>query len=204
MRAGRHLLGAVFLAALVSGCSRGEEFVVAYADPTPAPSGFTICHGYGCQYKAEVKMTPAGWQKVRAAFGTRPATPEAERDAAARAIAVLEKKVGSATGTDVDEPGAALIAKNRFQQDCIDETVNTTTYLRMLHADGLLRFHDIGEAAWRGKFIDRWPHNTAVLVERDSGSAYAMDSWFHANGVRPEIVPLDKWKAGWSPASHTG
>jgi hypothetical protein len=59
----------------------------------------------------------------------------------------------------------------------------------------------IGEAAWRGNFVDGWPHNTAVLIENGTGASYAVDSWFFANGVEPAIVPLDEWKAGWRPPS---
>ncbi len=194
------ILGTVLLAA---GCSRGQEFVTAYAEPEPTPANFTICYGYGCMTKAKVQISPAGWSKVRAVFKSTPRTPAEERATVAKAIALLEKKVGSATGTDIDEAGADLFAKNKFQQDCIDETVNTTTYLKLLRRDNLIRFHKIGEAAWRGQFIDRWPHNTAVLVENKTGASWAIDSWFFANGVEPVVVPLEKWKAGWSPPKPT-
>ncbi len=184
---------------LLGACARGQDFVVSHTEATPTPANFTICHGYGCLHKARVEISPAGWNKVKAVFAKAPQNASEERATIARAVALLEKKVGSATGTDVDEAGASLFAKNKFQQDCIDETVNTTTYLRLLDRENLLRFHNVGEAAWRGQFIDRWPHNTAVVVEKESGAAYTMDSWFYANGVEPTVVPLAKWKSGWSP-----
>lgn len=190
-------------ALLLSACARGQEFVTAYAESEPTPANFTICYGYGCMTKAKVQISPAGWSKVKAVFKSTPRTPAEERATVAKAIALLEQKVGSATGTDVDEPGADLFAKNKFQQDCIDETVNTTTYLKLLKRDNLIRFHKIGEAAWRGQFIDRWPHNTAVLVENKTGASWAIDSWFFANGAEPVVVPLKKWKAGWSPPEPT-
>ena len=193
------LVPVVALMLFVSACARGQEFVDEYSDVKPTPASFTICYGYGCASQSQVKMSAVGWQQVKDAFGPAPKSAVAERQAIARAIALIETKVGAATGTDIDKAGASLFAENPFQQDCIDETANTTTYLRMLDRDNLLQFHTIGEAAWRGKFIDRWPHNTAVVVEKGSGNSYVVDSWFYANGVAPEILPLATWKAGWSP-----
>ncbi len=189
----------IALMLFVSACARGQEFVDEYSDVKPTPASFTICYGYGCASQSQVNMSPVGWQQVKDAFGSAPANAAAERQAIARAIALIEKKVGAATGTDIDKAGASLFAENPFQLDCIDETANTTTYLRLLERDNLLRFHSIGQAAWRGQFIDGWPHNTAVIVEKSSGSSYVVDSWFYANGIAPEILPLAKWKAGWSP-----
>ncbi len=189
----------IALMLFVSACARGQEFVDEYSDVKPAPASFTICYGYGCASQSQVNMSPVGWQQVKDAYGPAPANAVEERAAIARAIALIEKKVGAATGTDIDKAGASLFAENRFQLDCIDETANTTTYLRMLERDNLLQFHTIGQAAWRGQFINGWPHNTAVIVEKGSGSSYVVDSWFYANGIAPEILPLAKWKAGWSP-----
>jgi len=193
------LVPVVALMLIVSACARGQEFVDEYSDVKPVPASFTICYGYGCASQSQVKMSAVGWQQVKDAFGSVPKSAVAERQAIGRAIAVIEKKVGAATGTDIDKAGASLFAENPFQQDCIDETANTTTYLRMLERDNLFQFHTIGEAAWRGQFIDGWPHNTAVVVEKSSGSSYVVDSWFYANGIAPEILPLAEWKAGWSP-----
>ena len=197
------LVSVVALVLFVSACARGQEFVDEFSDVKPTPASFTICYGYGCASQSQVKMSPVGWQQVKDVFGPAPTNGVEERVAIARAIALIEEKVGAATGTDIDKAGASLFAENRFQQDCIDETANTTTYLRMLARDNLLQFHTIGDAAWRGQFIDRWPHNTAVIVEKGSGSSYVVDSWFNANGVAPEILPLAKWKAGWSPPKVT-
>ena len=45
----------------------------------------------------------------------------------------------------------------------------------------------------------RLPHNTAILLENKTGEAYAIDSWFHANGELPEVLPLKEWRAGYNP-----
>lgn len=196
-----HGIGAIVLALAAASCSRGEEFVVAYAEPQPSRDGFTVCHGYGCSLRSKASLTPAAWQRVTVNLAGRPGSAAEERERLAAAIAQIERETGRQIGTSRDEPGASLFAKDRFQQDCIDEAVNTTTYLRLLDQAGLLRHHRIGPAAARGQFVDRWPHNTAVLVETASGRSYAIDSWFFANGVAPAVVPLETWKAGWTPPS---
>lgn len=199
-RASGRIASLVVIAALAA-CSRGEEFVVAYGDPDPVPEAFHICHGFGCKFRSEVTITPAAWSRIAAPLKNRAADPAEERQRVARTIALFEAESGRQTGTSADKPGAGIFAENKYQQDCIDEAVNTTTYLKMLASHGLLKHHTVGRAAWRGHFIDRWPHNTAVLVENGGGAAYAIDSWFFANGVEPAIVPLETWKSGWKPPS---
>jgi hypothetical protein len=90
------------------------------------------------------------------------------------------------------------------QLDCVDESTNSTTYLRMMERDGLLRYHRVGSRAARarsGGFIIGWPHFTAVIEEIASGEKWAVDSWFRNNGEPPEVVPLSLWRTGWEPES---
>ena len=46
-----------------------------------------------------------------------------------------------------------------------------------------------------------FPHNTAVLLEKDSNRIFAVDAYFHANGQPPEIVPLAVWLDGYDPGT---
>ena len=88
-----------------------------------------------------------------------------------------------------------------YQLDCIDETVNTSLYLRFFDEKGLLKFHTIATPARRGMFIDgSWPHNTAVVTDNKTGAQYAIDSWYGNNGDLPDIVPLQEWLDGWKPS----
>ena len=88
------------------------------------------------------------------------------------------------------------------QQDCIDETTNTTTYLILLHKHGLLTWHEVGRPLYRNFwykfFMD--PHFSAHLVETDSGQSYAVDSWFLDNGQPPYVATREDWlskQGGW-------
>ena len=93
-------------------------------------------------------------------------------------------------------PGALAADQN----DCIDETSNTTTLLLMLKDRGALAHHDVGPPAKRGVFVDiALPHRSATVVERASGGHYVLDSWFRASGVAADVAPLDQWLKGWTP-----
>jgi hypothetical protein len=89
------------------------------------------------------------------------------------------------------------------QQDCIDESVNTSLYLTLLESVGLMRFHTEEDRATRGHFILGYPHTTAVIREIKSGNLYAVDSWFYDNGMPPVIIPIETWKDGWEPPDST-
>ena len=81
--------------------------------------------------------------------------------------------------------------------DCIDEATNSTVYLRLLKNAGLLHFHSQAYRLSRGGLIR--PHNTATIIEIESNTHYAVDSWFGHNGEQPVIIPLTLWKSGWKP-----
>lgn len=160
---------------------------------------FGVCAAYGCRKYFTTGLSEREVARVRRAFGGPAETAAEEREAIRRAVAELELIIGPKTGTDGDEPGAAIINFSRDgQMDCIDESFNTTTYLTLMAQDGLLRFHDVDKPLRRGYFLNRWPHNTATVVERDTGQRYAIDSWFHGNGVPPEVVTAQDWLDGWS------
>lgn len=69
------------------------------------------------------------------------------------------------------------------QLDCIDEAANSTAYLRMMAADGLIRFHQVGLPANRFVVAAWGPSNTATITEITSGSSYAVPE----DGLPPEI-----------------
>ena len=81
------------------------------------------------------------------------------------------------------------------QFDCIDSSRNTTSLLLVLDQLKLLRYHDVDVPVARGFLIDgRYPHVTAVLVEKASGTKWAVDSWTVGYGQDLEIMPLERWK----------
>ncbi len=194
----------VFFAALIlSGCATGIDPYKYNQDPAAAES-FTLCHGYSCTSKTPTGFTAGEWKQVGAIFAAPAKTPGAERSKIGRALALMERQIGAKTGTDEDAGAAVTRKTSNHQLDCIDETVNTTHYIGFLQKAGWLKFHEITEPTHRGYFIDgRWPHNTAVIREKETGALWAVDSFYRPNGEEPYILPRADWLAGWRPPGAT-
>ncbi len=169
----------------------------------PAPNWFTVCHGNGCLNLDHVSLTPDQWHELRGLFHPLARDAEEEREKLQRAIALMEKFVGGASGTWSDKGGT--FNGGEGQMDCIDESTNTTLYLTMFQKYGLMREHRIEDRATRGWFLGGWPHTTAVIseisvpLEMGGNRFWAVDSWFLDNGEPPFILPLGIWKSGWWP-----
>jgi len=165
----------------------------------PTPANFSVCHGGTCAIVSQASLDEEQWRRIAAAFPAPARDAAEERTRIAEAIAQFETVVGTITGTTDDRAENQHGASWWSQMDCIDESTNSTTYLRVLARAGLLAWHRVEARVTRGFFLFGWPHTTAVLSEQ-SGARWAVDSWFHENGKLPEIVPLELWKTGWRPA----
>jgi hypothetical protein len=186
-RTGLALLAALFLP--------GAAITTVCAASAPAP--FFACTDYHCDIGIMISLEPGQWQSVREIFSAV-ATPAAEREGVRRAVALLETLTGAITGTWRDKGGNYAGTDAAGQLDCISESKNTTTYLQLMHDEGLLRWHSVGERRLRRPwfFNEHW---TAVLIDRSDGQQYAVDSWFLDNGQPPGLLPLDEWLAGDNP-----
>lgn len=200
------VLGVVFLVSLI-GCASAQDHVRRYAHQAPTLEEFTVCKGFGCRFRRPVSLDPSSWVEVVRIFDPAPSNAQEERALLGRAIALLEIKIGGMIGTRTDRPAAKTSEGGRDQLDCIDETVNTTTYLRLLDKEGFLRWHKVGVPAQRGWLLaelvgsTNFITNTAVIVEKDSGVSFAIDSYFYANGRPPQIMPLVEWEKNWRPVA---
>lgn len=123
-----------------------------------------------------------------------------ERRQITRALAVLERAVGERTGTSAHQRRRTFNTGDRTQLDCIDEAVDTWTYLTLLERDGLLRHHAVGEILHRADRLGLDPHNTAILVARASGERFAVDPDLVDAAVPPPILPIATWLGPWPPA----
>jgi hypothetical protein len=166
----------------------------------PTRQAFSVCSGHSCKYVAQLSLPPSAWQTIEDIFSEAPVDAEAERRLIARAIAYFENLVGSMTNTSGDK-GRNLSGNwaESVQMDCIDESTNTSTYLKILQHEGLLHWHRAEDRATRGYFFFGWPHTTAVIRDTRNNKKYAIDSWFHDNGIQPEIIELEIWRQGWEP-----
>ncbi|UOM34010.1 hypothetical protein [Acuticoccus sp. I52.16.1] len=201
----RHSSGLFLLCALtlLAGCaelSKGEPttWYAAHGGVAPREMGrVVVCHGFGCHRKTAFTFGPADIARMKKLVGNGSA--EDERAGVRRMIAWAETRVAPTVGSEDDVGGLDLRNSGVVgQMDCIDEATNTTSYLMVAQEAGLLKHHRVGSPVSRGYFLDlRYPHATAVLLGEDE--AWAIDSWPAANGVPPDVMPLDTWFAQ-SPA----
>lgn len=171
-------------------------------DKQPSLANIQFCHGYGCRMRSSIHLSGSDW-----AYITDPLknikSAEQERAALAQTIARYEMIIGDIAGTYRDKARSPAFAVDKYQLDCIDESVNTSTLLDLLDLAGLLHWHQPATPAKRGSVLSsNWPHNTAVIQEKMSAAFYAVDSWFHENGRAAEIVLLEQWLGGWQPAAE--
>lgn len=195
--------GAVILAAMAGHLpARADTASVVAAtygelSVSPPTSGsIHVCHGFGCQYRTELALTAADRAALARMLAAGRASAAAERKAIGNAGAWFDRRMGPVAGTT----GHVARANREYmfdkgQMDCIDSSRNMTSLLLVLDELNLLRHHAVAEPVARGYLIDgRPPHVTAVLVEKATGSEWAVDSWTRAYGQAPEIMSLSLWK----------
>ncbi len=197
------LITTMFLGACLQTPSASELYLTRKNIPTPTQTSLPHCRGYGCQYIETFSLSDEEWNTVTSALtaeATAPQSAAAERKAISLTIGAFERIMGAKAKTSGDIQGS-LTKMGNFQHDCVDESTNTTIYLTILRDQGLLRFHNIEGPNTRSILFlaGRWPHQSAVINDKNTGERFAVDSWFHDNGTPAEIVPLDEWKRGWKP-----
>jgi hypothetical protein len=165
----------------------------------PSLAEFEICQGGGCVHSDVLQLTPAEWENVQRIFTPAAENAEQERAQIGEAIGMLEDIVGTKTGTAADRAGTFGNSDYQHQQDCNDEAINSTTFMRLMKQDGLIHFHTILDTRTRKFFFSGWPHTTAVIQENETRAEYAVDSWFYDNGHPATIVPMAQWKSGYIP-----
>ena len=168
-----------------------------------SPQNFVVCLRHGCNMEVDVSLTEAEWQSVRDIFAQPPAvgqagTPEGERVQIAFALARIEQLVADQANTGNDVGGSFSGFGRSNQLDCVDEMVNTATYLTLMHNDGLFEFHRPGrrvtEALSPRGF---WPHTVSTVIDTTADDRhYVIDTWIKNNGEVPYVMALNDWKNG--------
>lgn len=154
-----------------------------------------ICYNYACETIDTVEFSDSQLNRVRwLLIGAIDAA--GERAAIAKAIGLFETFAGEQTPTSTDKGGNVADDPDvPGRMDCLDESANTTTYLRLMERLGWLRFHRVGEPLMRIQYLI-YQHHAARLVETANGREFAVDSWFFDNGRPAVVFPLDEWQNG--------
>jgi hypothetical protein len=104
----------------------------------PQKNTVVVCHAYGCKMKTPYRFTSANIAEITREMRRvkRSDSPEEERRAIAYAIGLMERQVGAAIGIR-DKAGMQWTASgDPTQEDCVDESTNTTSYLVVLQSNG--------------------------------------------------------------------
>ncbi len=199
----------VLLCAGLAACTTGgtgsvDRHYVEFGATPPKGNRVTICHAYTCKMQTPYTFSQRDIAEIAALMKKvkRGDSAHEERRAIAYAIAHIEVKVGNKLGIK-DKAGMQFSASgDPTQQDCVDEATNTTSYLLVLQANGLIKQHTVEmtmskENLARGMLtlnpVKYWPHFTAVLQEKATGQKWAVDSWLFDNGENPAVVKVEDW-----------
>ena len=169
-----------------------------------SPEKISVCSQYGCKRIIEVSIDDVTWMRVTQRFEVTDIDPAYERALLAEYIADIEKFVGKKTNTNFDVGGTfnaylnASYAKSD-QMDCIDESTNTLSYLKLLNAENKIKSHEVVGLVTRGGLLAGYPHAAVLLVDVVNDEKYVIDSWFYNNGRPAVVLPYKTWKIGWKP-----
>ena len=164
-----------------------------YTPFTASAVSFSVCWDYECGIQKTIDITDEQWIFITTPLTSKATSAKQERQYIRQSIARFEQVVGRITGTDKDIAENAEGAGDPGQMDCIDESTNSTTYLKLLAQRQLLTFHQVEEPQVRNKWIFD-VHWAAVISESSNRQKFAVDSWFLDNGHPPYIQALDAWK----------
>ncbi|MCU7829079.1 MAG: hypothetical protein KZQ85_08425 [Candidatus Thiodiazotropha sp. (ex Myrtea sp. 'scaly one' KF741663)] len=165
----------------------------AYGEELNNQNIISVCYNYSCKQKAQVDLAGSEWAETVELFSDKTQSSLNERKKISKAIALMEQLTGRRLGTSNDK------AKNSGtgepgQMDCIDESRNTTAYLKLFEENGWIKWHQTQDRAVRSPYFFN-AHWTAVIKDNESNQMYAIDSWFRENGKEPVILTLEEWMA---------
>jgi hypothetical protein len=145
----------------------------------PSAGSMTICYGFVCRRREVFQFSTADRAALTKILATGKASAIAERAAVQKAVVWWDRRVGPVIGTDKRIANADFrYFDDKHNFDCWDTTRNVTSLLLIIQDWGLLKHHSVGNPRYRGNaLVLQTPHNTAVLVDRASGTEWVVDMW---------------------------
>jgi hypothetical protein len=161
----------------------------------PSATRMTVCYGFVCRRRELLDFTPGDRAALTQIMNGGKASAAAERAAVQKAVVWFDRRMGPIIGTTKRIARADFrYFDDKHNYDCWDTTRNTTSLLLVLREWGLLRHHTVGDPKYRGNALGfQTPHNTAVLIESKTSTAWAVDLWPRAYAQLPDVMPVDKW-----------
>jgi hypothetical protein len=203
--AGR-LLCALTIAAAAAMCGVRPALAVELSQPMaylyssvsinpPTASSMTICYGFVCRRREAFDFTSGDRKALTQILAAGKASAAAERAAVQKAVVWFDRRVGPVIGTDKRIANADFrYFDDKHNFDCWDTTRNVTSLLLVLQDWKLLKFHAVGDPAYRGNaLVLQTPHNTPVLIDRASQTQWVVDMWTRGYAQMPDVKPVEKW-----------
>ena len=111
-----------------------------------------LCFNYSCAATEVVVFDERLLAELRTTL-SEATDPVSERTALALAVGRLYGAAGTQTPVSADRAGNYLDLGVDGRMDCIDHSTNTTRFLHMIEARGMLRFHHVLEPVRRTRFV---------------------------------------------------
>ena len=161
----------------------------------PSANSMTVCYGFVCRRRATLDFSTGDRQVLTGILSAGKASAAAERSAVQKAVVWFDRKVGPMIGTTGRVARADIRSgANAGNFDCFDSTRNTSSLLFVLQEWGLLKHHTVGNPRYRGNILAlQLPHNTAVLVEKESRIEWVVDMWTTRYAQPPDVMLVEKW-----------
>lgn len=161
----------------------------------PSRSEMTVCYGFVCRRRMTLVFSNADRRTLAQTLSGGRANAAAERAALQKAVIWFDRRVGPIIGTTKRVAKADIRAgSDATNFDCFDTTRDTTSLLLVLQEWGLLKFHTVGNPRYRGNpFALQTPHNTAVVVDKATGTEWVVDLWPKKYAEAPDVMPVERW-----------
>ena len=172
-----------------------SELYTSVSTSPPTAETMTVCYGFVCRRRVALDFTAADRKALTQILAAGRASAVAERAAIQKAVVWFDRKIGPTLGTTARVARADIRsgadAKNF---DCWDSTRNVSSLLLVLQAWGLLKHHTVGNPRYRGNIlVMQLPHNTAVIVEKESRIEWVVDMWTTRYLQPPDVMLVEQW-----------
>ncbi len=196
-----NIIRILLLLPLICSCSKGQGISLhQYTSRQETPASFKLCHGFSCTYETDISIPNNKWNDIISNFSPSANNARQEKAQIAKAIAEIEIAVNKISGMNSDRAKAENFEQDQDQMDCLDETINTSRYLKFIEKEYVFKWHKTSNPIHRGYFIDgMWPHNSATITEIKTNKVYAVDTYYFDEGIPPPIIPKDIWLDNWKP-----
>ena len=163
----------------------------------PTGTRMPVCYGFGCRRRTFLDFTDGDRRTLTQILAAGKASPAAERTAIQKAVIWFDKRVGPVIGTDKRVANADIRAgADANNYDCWDTTRNDASLLLVLQDWKLLKHHTVGNPRYRGNFfVGQLPHNTAVIVDKSTGTEWVVDLWPKKYAEAPDVMTADQWQS---------